>query len=157
MPTSTHASATRSRARMERRTVMQHQPTLQTAQRAATHEVPAAMRERGRWARARRHLAGSTSGKLGLALVGALVLMALLAPLIAPHDPYEHHTRFRLLGPSLYFPFGTDEFGRDIFSRVLFGARISLQVGVISVAIALVAGGLLGLIAGFRGGWVDAV
>ncbi|MDI3339953.1 MAG: ABC transporter permease [Sphaerobacter sp.] len=124
-----------------------------------TAEMPGALRgasSRTVWARAARHLARSTSGKIGLLLVALVLLMALAAPLIAPHDPYEQ-TVFRLYGPSLYFPFGTDEFGRDVMSRVIYGARISLQVGLIAVAIALVIGGLLGLVAGYFGGWVDSV
>jgi len=113
-------------------------------------------RSRSVWARARRHLARSTSGKVGLALVALVLLMALLAPVISPHDPYEQSV-YRLYGPSLYFPFGTDEFGRDVMSRVIYGARVSLQVSLIAVAIALVVGGVLGLIAGYAEGWVDAV
>jgi len=113
-------------------------------------------RSRSVWARARRHLARSTSGKVGLALVALVLLMALLAPVISPHDPYEQSV-YRLYGPSLYFPFGTDEFGRDVMSRVIYGARVSLQVSLIAVAIALVVGGGLGLIAGYAEGWVDAV
>nr|PZN65869.1 MAG: peptide ABC transporter permease [Sphaerobacter thermophilus] len=114
------------------------------------------VRSRSVWARARRHLARSTSGKVGLVLVALVLLMALVAPLISPHDPYEQSV-YRLYGPSFYFPFGTDEFGRDVMSRVIYGARVSLQVGLIAVAIALVVGGVLGLVAGYAEGWVDAV
>lgn len=85
-----------------------------------------------------------------------IALMAIFAPLIAPHDPYEM-TKYRLYGPSWYFPFGTDELGRDVFSRVIYGARVSAQVSVISTGIALVAGGLLGLVSGYLGGWVDSI
>lgn len=123
-------------------------PTLQ--------QESAQPRSRGIWARALRHMGQSVGGKIGAVLVLVVVLMAIFAPLIAPHDPYEM-TRYRLYGPSWYFPFGTDQFGRDVMSRVIYGARVSIQVGVISVGIALVAGGLLGLMAGYVGGWVDSV
>ncbi len=111
---------------------------------------------RGFWTRSLRHLTRSTSGRIGAALVLVVALMAIFAPLIAPHDPYEM-TKYRLYGPSWYFPFGTDELGRDVFSRVIYGARVSAQVSVISTGIALVAGGLLGLVSGYLGGWVDLV
>jgi peptide/nickel transport system permease protein len=95
------------------------------------------------------------------ALFGALVLLSWIilavgAPWIAPIDPLE----ISLVGrvpPSLEHPFGTDRLGRDIFSRVLHGARISLLIGVISVAIGLLSGSVLGLIAGYYGGWLESV
>ena len=95
----------------------------------------------------------SPSGKVGLALTLALVLLALFIPVLKPYDPTTDRDYLnRLKPPSLEHPFGTDHLGRDIFTRVLHGSRISLQVGVLSVGIGLVAGTLLGLIAGcFRG------
>src|SRR5262249_62090738 len=90
-----------------------------------------------------------------IVIVGAFVAAA--APLLAPYGPEETHPNWKLFPPNEYFIFGTDEFGRDILSRIIFGARISLEVGLISVTLALVAGGLSGLIAGFFGGWSDAV
>ena len=92
----------------------------------------------------------SPSGKVGLALTLALVLLALFIPVLKPYDPTTDRDYLnRLKPPSLEHPFGTDHLGRDIFTRVLHGSRISLQVGVLSVGIGLVAGTLLGLIAGF--------
>ena len=108
-------------------------------------------------ARAIRHLRGSVSGKIGLALVLLVIVMAVFAPLLAPHSPYTIRNEHRLLGPSSDYPLGTDEFGRDILSRIIYGARISLQVGAISVVIALIVGGVLGLISGFYGGWADTI
>jgi peptide/nickel transport system permease protein len=109
------------------------------------------------WSRARRLLAGSTSGKIGLGLVALVIICAIFAPLLSPHDPYEMHQNHRMLGPSAFYPLGTDEFGRDILSRIIYGSRISLQVGLISVTIALIVGGVLGLISGFFGGWIDTI
>jgi peptide/nickel transport system permease protein len=90
----------------------------------------------------------------GAALVVAFILMAALAPLLAPHAPDDPVAR-RLLTPQRPYPFGTDEFGRDILSRIIWGARISLWVGVISVGIGLAGGASLGLVSGYVGGRVD--
>ena len=79
------------------------------------------------------------------------------APLIAPYGPAEQDYDHVLEGSSISHPFGTDNFGRDIFSRVLYGARISLSVGVLGVCLGLLVGGILGLVAGHRGGWLDDV
>lgn len=97
-----------------------------------------------------------------LALLGALIILmllicALLAPLIAPYDPIKTNIRARLQGPSAEHLFGTDDLGRDIFSRVLYGTRISLKVGLISVSISTSIGLLLGLFSGYLGGWVDTL
>ncbi|MEJ5337851.1 MAG: ABC transporter permease [Thermus sp.] len=98
----------------------------------------------------------SPSGRVGLALTLALVLLALLVPVLKPYDPATDRDYLnRLKPPSLEHPFGTDHLGRDIFTRVLHGSRISLQVGVISVSIGLVLGTLLGLLAGFFRGRVE--
>jgi peptide/nickel transport system permease protein len=94
---------------------------------------------------------------LGVALIGLLLLSALLAEVIAPYDPLEKTSASRLAPPGPGFLLGTDEFGRDILSRVIFGSRISLRVGLISVAIAALTGGPLGLMAGYFGGWFDEI
>jgi peptide/nickel transport system permease protein len=96
-------------------------------------------------------------GMAGGVIVVACVVVAVLAPILAPYGPEETHPNWKLFPPNEYFLFGTDEFGRDILSRIIYGAQISLEVGLISVSLALVAGGLSGLIAGFFGGWSDAV
>ena len=87
----------------------------------------------------------------------ALLLTAILAPSLAPYDPIDQSLDFRLQPPSLAHPFGTDDFGRDILSRIIHGSRISLRIGLISIAIALTAGTALGLLAGFRGGLYDVI
>jgi peptide/nickel transport system permease protein len=97
-----------------------------------------------------------------LALIGGGVLvvligMAALAPLLAPCDPLDQDLYRRLEPPSSANLFGTDDFGRDILSRVIYGARISLRIGLISISIALSTGTMLGLVAGYKGGWFDTV
>jgi peptide/nickel transport system permease protein len=89
--------------------------------------------------------------------VGFFVLVAIVGGWAAPYSVSAQHVRDRLKPPSATYLFGTDEFGRDILSRLMVGAGISLQVGVISVGISGVAGVLLGLLAGYIGGWVDAI
>ncbi|OGK78288.1 MAG: peptide ABC transporter permease [Candidatus Rokubacteria bacterium GWC2_70_16] len=93
----------------------------------------------------------------GGVVVGILVVLAVLAPLLAPSDPHKPDTRRILAGPSSSHWLGTDQIGRDVLSRVLYGARISLAVGFISVGIAAVIGIVLGSTAGYHGGLADAV
>ena len=92
---------------------------------------------------------------VGLVLIGLFLVMAAVAPWVAPHDPLAQNLALRLEPPSHPFPLGTDDFGRDILSRVLYGARISLRVGLVAVAISLVMGGSIGLVAGYYGGTLD--
>ena len=94
---------------------------------------------------------------IGLAMLLLLIFAAVFANLIAPYDPVEQNLLIRLQGPSAAHWFGTDELGRDIFSRILYGARISLTVGLIAVSISCVAGCALGAIAGYYGGILDTV
>lgn len=91
----------------------------------------------------------------GLAIIAAVVLLAAIAPYIAA-DPTEQSVANALQAPSAQHWFGTDEFGRDVFSRVLHGARPAMVVGLLSVAVSMVIGLPLGMIAGLRGGWIDA-
>jgi len=93
----------------------------------------------------------------GLAIIAAVLLMALLAPWLAPYDPDAIDVKAILLSPSSAHWMGTDGLGRDVFSRMLFGARISLLVGFVAVGIATVIGVVLGAISGFYSGWVDVV
>jgi len=96
---------------------------------------------------------------IGLSVVLLLVLIALTAPLIVPfpHDTAETHIDNRFLSPSSQHFFGTDELGRDVFSRVLYGSRLSLQVGAIAIGLALTIGVPLGVVAGYSGGMLDEV
>ncbi len=93
--------------------------------------------------------------RVGAAIVLVSVLAALLAPWIVPYDPASQSLALRLERPSVEHPFGLDELGRDILSRVLAGARISLFVGLTVVGISSLVGVLLGAIAGYFGGWLD--
>jgi peptide/nickel transport system permease protein len=89
-------------------------------------------------------------------VIAAISLLALFAPAIAPFDPLEQDLTNNYAGPSLAHPFGTDDLGRDVWSRLLFGARISLAIAFASVGLALVAGTLVGLVSAYHGGIVDA-
>lgn len=93
----------------------------------------------------------------GLVVVVLLVIIAVAAPVLAPYDPNFQDYTAVLQPPSGAHPFGTDNLGRDIFSRIVFGAQVSLQVGIIAVGIATLAGTGLGLIAGYFGAWIDDV
>jgi len=93
----------------------------------------------------------------GLLLLAFFVLCAVLAPHLAPRDPAQLDLQARLTSPSAEHWFGTDELGRDVLSRILFGARISLTVAFAVVAISLTTGLVLGMLAGFYGGWLDTV
>jgi peptide/nickel transport system permease protein len=94
---------------------------------------------------------------VGIVIFAVLVLLALAAPLLAPHSPLDQSIVDRMKPPSAEAWLGTDQYGRDILSRVLYGARVSLVVGIVSVMLGLVIGGGLGVIAGYFGGWLDAV
>jgi peptide/nickel transport system permease protein len=98
--------------------------------------------------------------KHNLALVGLIILVpmflcAVLAPLISPHDPVEPDLKNILTGPTWSHPFGTDTLGRDVFSRVIYGSRISLLVGFVSVGIATLIGIMIGAVSGYSGGILD--
>src|SRR5215211_6244965 len=104
------------------------------------------------WRRLRRE----RKALLGLIFVGFLALVAAAGPLIAPYDPLaDDYDLFA--SPSLSHPMGTDSFGRDLFSRVIAGTRISFTVGLLAALSAMVVGVLLGLIAGYYGGWLDSL
>lgn len=94
---------------------------------------------------------------LGLAIVLVFMLIAFFAPLIAPQDPLQTSWSAVRKAPSAQYLFGTDEIGRDVLSRVIWGARASLLAGLVSVSIAMALGVPVGLLAGYRGGWVDGV
>jgi len=120
--------------------------------------APAAARQRrGRAQRAMSLARHYPLGTFGLGVLLLVVLLAVFAPLLAPHDPYESISGARLLPPSWTHPMGTDNLGRDLLSRIIFGARISLIVGI-GGAVAGIAGGLLiGMTSGYLGGRIDNV
>lgn len=94
---------------------------------------------------------------IGLVIIVSLALIAIFAPFIAPHDPIEQNLKKRFLSPSGEYPMGTDDLGRCLMSRIIYGARVSLRVGVITVGIITVIGVTLGLISGYCGGIVDEI
>lgn len=105
------------------------------------------------WRRLRR-----TPGAIvGIFIVGTIVLAALFAPLIAKNDPLAQNLAQQALAPSVAHPFGTDKLGRDIFSRVVYGARISIRIGFVAVGLAITTGTAIGLIAGYARGRIDSV
>jgi peptide/nickel transport system permease protein len=114
----------------------------------------------GLWADAWDRLKRNPGAIVGFVMVGIFVLVALLAPVIAPHSPTQQDLSLIrggcCPGPSLDHPFGIDALGRDEFSRILYGARYSLLIGVVSVGVGLSIGLVLGSIAGFAGGWADS-
>lgn len=106
-----------------------------------------------------RRLARNKMAILGLAIIVVLIVTALCAPFIAPYgyDEQNLDASERLQGPSAEHWFGTDKFGRDVFSRIVYGSQVSLSVGVIAVSISVILGGFLGAIAGYYGGALDNV
>lgn len=102
-------------------------------------------------------LVRSPSGAIGLTIVLLLIFCALFADVLAPYDPNKMGSGGRFLPPSGDYPLGTDEFGRDMLSRILFGSRITLIVGAVAVGISLTIGMAVGMIAAFRRGWVEAI
>ena len=121
---------------------------------ALTESVTA--RSLSRAARSERRWSNTTF-YLGIGMLAALLLAGLLAPFIAPYNPNTLDLVHRLEAPSLSHPMGTDQFGRDIFSRVLSALRLDLQVTFIITYIPLVIGVTIGALAGYAGGWIDSV
>ena len=121
--------------------------------RAATSWLPAA----GRSFPALRRLRQTRLVNFGLVILGIVVLCAIFAPVISPYDPLKQDNLAIAQAPSSAHWLGTDDLGRDVLSRIIYGSRVSLQVGAISVAIAVVFGAVLGLLSGYVGGVVDEV
>lgn len=102
-------------------------------------------------------LTANKTSIVGMLIFVSIVVMALSAPILAPHDPYEQNILNRLANVSPAHWMGTDVYGRDTLSRALYGLRLSLVIGLTATAIAFVIGTTLGILAGFKGGWIDAV
>ena len=117
--------------------------------RHAVHDVADALRRTWRPIRRQRNAVA------GLAIVGLFVLLATFAPLLALHDPTAQDFEAALQGPSPMHWLGTDSFGQDVYSRLLYGARLALAIGFASVALGLLGGVVIGLLAGLLGGWVE--
>jgi peptide/nickel transport system permease protein len=123
----------------------------------ASGSTPLRTRGTSLWRDAFRRLLRNPGAIVGLVLLVLLGLMGIFAPLLAPAEPNVMVPRDALRSPSAQYPFGTDQFGRDILSRIMHGARLSFQVGFIAVGIAFVFGVTLGLLAGYYGRWVDSI
>ncbi len=94
--------------------------------------------------------------QIGVAIVGIFLLLTIVAPLLAPYDPYDQDFSAALASPSAAHPFGTDQYGRDVLSRVMYGSRIALLSILVADGFGLIVGSFLGLVAGFYGRWVDS-
>ncbi|MBM7558037.1 peptide/nickel transport system permease protein [Halanaerobacter jeridensis] len=114
-------------------------------------------KESSLWKEAWKRLLKNRIAMLGLAIISILLVVAIFAPVLAPYDPLKTNVIQRLKAPSFSHWLGTDDLGRDILSRIIYGSRISIQVGVISVSLALVLGVTLGVLAGYYGGWIDSL
>jgi peptide/nickel transport system permease protein len=112
---------------------------------------------RGEWLRVWTSLRRNRGAMIGLSITVVLLLVALLAPVISPHDPTLMGAGGPLEPPSAAHPLGTDKFGRDLFSRIVAGSRLTLFIGLLAVSISCGVGSLLGLVSGYCGGKVDNV
>lgn len=125
---------------------------------ASIHDAPQTAASRYRWLKST--IAAFNANKtswIGLVIFLAVTILAILAPWIAPHDPLEQDVLAKLKPPFDNYYLGTDYYGRDILSRLLYGAQISLVIGIASTVIALVVGSIIGIIAGWRGGRFDII
>jgi len=129
---------------------------IMTVALPASAETAQPAREENPWARAWRRLRRRKGALVGLAVVLLFIMLALLAPWVAPYDPIATSWSLVRKAPSWAHWFGTDEVGRDVLSRIIWGARASLGAGLVSVGIAAGVGVPLGLLAGYAGGWIDA-
>jgi peptide/nickel transport system permease protein len=119
--------------------------------------APAVVRDERRWRALVLRSASSPTAVVGAVLFLLLLAMAALAPLLASTDPIAVNVRDRLQAPSSAHWFGTDDLGRDVYSRVIWGSQLAVRLGVLSVSVAATGGVVLGLVAGYYGGWVDQV
>lgn len=131
--------------------------TQTTAVRLDDSAAPVPNQPRGLWTDAWRRLRRHRLGMAGAVILLIVVVLALFGPSLLYHNPSTMDFNARFAPPSLAHPFGTDDFGRDIFTRIVHGARVSLQVGIISVGLAATVGSLLGMIAGYGNRLADEV
>ncbi len=109
------------------------------------------------WLDALQRLVRNKLAITGMVIMGIFLFTAIFAPVLAPYDPIAQELVLRRRPPSQEHPLGRDDLGRDILSRIIFGARLSLQVGVLSVGFAIVIGAIVGAAASFASGWVDSI
>ena len=115
------------------------------------------IRRRSAFSETWENLRRSKAGMIGLVLIIIHVFLAVTAPIIVPHDPLVMSAPDRNLAPSLEHPFGTDKLGRDVFSRSLMGGRVAMLVTIIAISLAVIWGGLVGILLGFLGGRTDEI
>lgn len=132
-------------------------PRLSTIERGARMGVPPLAPIRRALHRIAISARKKPLGAVGAAMLLVFALIAVFAPVVAPHDPHTFIAGERLSSPSLAHPFGTDAQSRDVLSRVIFGTRLSLSIAVLAVSLTVVLGTAIGLISGYLGGKVDAV
>ncbi|MFN4189718.1 MAG: ABC transporter permease [Pseudothermotoga sp.] len=113
------------------------------------------MSKKSAWTITFKRISKNKGALIGMFVVVTIVIVAITAPLIAPYDPYKQDLLSSLEGPSLKHPFGTDIFGRDVLSRVIYGARTSVSISFLAVIIAIFMGMTAGTVAGYFGGVVD--
>jgi glutathione transport system permease protein len=131
---------------------------VQSAQtRPSIAQPELAERPRSLWRDAWRTLRRNHFALAGGVVLLLFIIVAVAAPVIAPYDPIAQDYDHLLQGPSLSHPFGTDNFGRDILSRVMYGGRISLTIGFLGTLLGVLAGAAIGVTSGFYGGWVDSL
>ena len=119
--------------------------------------APPTFRERTQWGMAFERFRAHRPAVVGIAVLSALALLCAAAPLVSPYDPEKTALLLIYEPPSPAHPFGTDGIGRDLATRILYGGRVSLSIGLLAVAVAVSLGTLVGVIAGFYGRWVDSV
>ncbi|MGB3329088.1 MAG: ABC transporter permease [Thermomicrobiales bacterium] len=147
------ATSTRPRSEIRTQGKAGSQPGKPSTPLGDAAQAAAMPKRRNLWQVLRRQKLALT----GMGIVGFFLIVALIGPYLAPHGATEQFPDYRLKPPSREFFFGNDEFGRDVFSRLIYGARISFQVGVVAVGISSLIGVTLGLIAGYFRGWLDNI
>src|SRR2546426_4549886 len=125
-------------------------------QALAIPSLPVVRAPSGYYTDAWRRLRRNHTAMIGLAVVGAFAVLAAGAPLLNLPDPITQDLGARMLSPSRLHWLGTDDLGRDLLSRIIYGGRVSLTVGIVSIGIALAVGTVLGLIGGYYGGWTES-
>lgn len=110
-----------------------------------------------RWEKVKRFMRTNKLATASLFFIVFIILVAIFAPVFAPYDPYAQNTENQLMPPSFEHWLGTDELGRDVLSRIIYGARISLIIGLVPTSLSMMLGILLGLMAGYLGKWVDNI
>jgi peptide/nickel transport system permease protein len=124
----------------------------------AVRLAPAALaKERSQWRIAVDRFRDHRPAIAGMLVLGTLTLLAIAAPLVSPYDPEKTNLLLIYQPPSVAHPFGTDSLGRDLATRILFGGRVSLSIGLLAVAVAISFGTLAGMLAGYYGRWIDSI